>query len=114
MAEATITTVAVLIVILVLSVLPIMVGAALVGAERRGVLWCLVAMVVSGILHSLGLTVPGIGTLVAFALAGLGFAWILRTGFVKGIVVHLIQLVFWVVVGTIATIFFGVALLGAL
>ena len=114
MAEATISTFVILFVILLLSVLPVMVGAAVVGAERRGILWSLVATVVAGVLHGLGLTVPGIGNVVAFVLAGVAFAWVLQTGIIKGLIIHLIQIVFWGVLGALATVLFGVALLGSL
>ena len=114
MAEATVTTIVVLFVILVLSVLPIMVGAAMVGAKRQGILWSLLAMIASGILHTLGLTVPVIGNIVAFVLAGIGFAWILETTFVRGMIIHLVQLVFWAVLGILATVLFGISLLGML
>ena len=109
MVHATFATIVVLLVILVLSVLPIMVGAAMVGAERRGLLWSLLAMIVSGVLHSVGLTVPGIGTLIAFFLAGVGFAWILETTIVRGIIIHIVQLVFWAVFGVLASILFGIS-----
>lgn len=114
MAEATVTTFIVLFVILVLSVLPIMVGAAMVGAKRRGVLWSLVAMIASGILHTLGLTVPVVGNIVAFVLAGIGFAWILETTVVRGMIIHLVQMVFWVILGVLATVMFGISLIGML
>ena len=114
MAEATVTTLVILFVILVLSVLPIMVGAAMVGAKRRGILWSLLAMIASGILHALGLTVPVFGNIVAFVLAGIGFAWILETTVIRGMIIHLIQLVFWAVLGIVATVIFGVSLLSML
>ncbi len=114
MAEATVTTFVILVVILVLSVLPIMVGAAMVGATRRGVLWSLVAMIVSGIFHAIGLAAPVIGNIIAFVLAGVGFAWILQTTVLRGIVIHLVQLVFWAVLGILATVVFGISLIGML
>lgn len=114
MAEATVTTIVVLFVILVLSVLPIMVGAAMVGAKRRSVLWSLLAMIVSGIFHAIGMTVPVIGNIIAFVLAGVGFAWILETTVMRGIIIHLVQLVFWAVLGILATVLFGISLIGML
>ncbi len=114
MAEATVTTIVVLFVILVLSVLPIMVGAAMVGATRRGILWSLLAMIVSAVLHGLGLTVPVFGNIIAFVLAGVGFAWILETTVIRGMIIHLVQLVFWAVLGILATVLFGISLIGML
>jgi len=75
----------IIVVILLLSVIPIMAGAAIVGAERAGVAACFVALIVSAVLHAFGGVVPVAGNIIAFVLAGIGFAWVLRTSVVKGL-----------------------------
>lgn len=102
------------VIILLLSVIPIMVGAAIVGAGRAGLLPCFLALIVSAVLHALGGVAPVAGNVVAFVLAGIGFAWVLQTTVLKGLVIHFIQIVFWLVFGVIATLVFGVAVIGAL
>ena len=103
-----------LLVILLISVVPILVGAKLVGAGRSDFLWCIAALAVATVLHFFGTMVPVIGTLVAFLLAGVGFAWVLETSFLKGLLIHLVQLIFGAVFGFIASIAFGVAIIGAI
>ena len=102
------------VVILLLSVIPIMAGAAMVGAGRAGFGPSFVALIVSAVLHAFGGLVPIAGNIVAFVLAGIGFAWVLRTSVLKGLVIHFIQIVFWFVLGLVATLVFGVGMLGAL
>ncbi len=98
--------------ILVVSILPVWVGAKIVGANRGDFLWCFVAMLLSGILQAVGTLVPIFGNIVAFLLVGWGFAMVLQTGFIKGLIIHLIQIVFWAVFAGIASVMFGVAVLG--
>ncbi|RJO65096.1 MAG: hypothetical protein C4523_16960 [Myxococcales bacterium] len=74
--------------------LPVKLAAAAVGARRTGFLWCLVALVVASILHALGLGFPVAGSIVAFLLAAWGFAWILGTGFLGGIGIAILHVVF--------------------
>lgn len=104
----------VVLVIVVASVLPVWVGAKMVGAERSGFFTSALAVVLSAILQALGTLVPVIGNIVAFLLVSWGFSKVLMTGFIKGMIVHAIQLVFWVALGIVASVVFGVAILGVL
>jgi hypothetical protein len=74
--------------------LPVKMAAATMGAERTGVFWCLIALIGSSILHSIGLVVPCLGSVIAFLLSSLAFAAILGTGFLRGIGIHILAIVF--------------------
>ncbi len=92
----------------VLIALPVKLAAGAMHARRTGFLWCLLAVAGSHILHGIGLTVPGIGTLVAFFLSALAFAVILGTDYLRGIGIELLAIVFSVI---LIAVFVGLALL---
>ncbi len=77
-----------------LLVLPLQMAAGAMGARRRGVVSCLLALVAAGVAQAVGLSVPGYGTLAAFLLASAVFAAVLGTSFLRGIGVAVLHLVF--------------------
>ncbi len=103
------------VVAIVLVALPVKLAAGAMHARRTGFLWCLLAMAGSYILHGIGLSVPVIGTLVAFFLSALAFSVILGTDYVRGIGIELLAIVFSaILVAVIALIalVFGISLGG--
>ncbi len=102
----------VILVIVVLSVLPVWMAAKLVGAPHSGFFRACFATVLGALLEAVGTLVPVVGNIVAFLLVSWGFAMVFQTGFLKGIIIHAIQIVFWVVLAVIATLVFGVAVFG--
>ncbi len=89
---------------------PVQIAAKLVGARHSGLLRCLLALIVSNVLHGIGLTVPVAGSLVAFLLSAVAFAVLLGTGFLRAIVLAVLQMVLFFVVAAAIAVFFGGAL----
>ncbi len=90
--------------------LPVKIAAAMMGAQRTGMFSCLVALIIASILHGLGLTVPVVGTIVAFFLSALGFAIILGTDFFRGIGIAILHIIFSAILVLILVAVFGVSL----
>ena len=91
---------------LLVILLPLKLAAAAMGARRAGWGWCLLALLVASFVHSLGLAVPLLGTLVAFLLAALIFSGILGTTFLRGVGIAILHTVFT------ALLWFALGLLG--
>ena len=99
-------------IILSIITLPVKLAADMLGAKRTGVLWCLLALIGSSILHGLGLVVPVIGSIIAFLLSSLAFAVILGTGFLKGIGIHILSIIIAGLIGGCIFLVFGSSLTG--
>lgn len=99
-----------ILVVAVVLILPLKLAAAAMGARRTGALWCLLALLGANILQALGLTVPVIGSLVAFLLSALAFAAILDTSFMRGIGIAVLHLVFSVAVTLMIAGMLGIGL----
>ena len=95
---------------LFLIALPVKMAAAAVGADRTGVFWCLLSLVVASALHGVGLAVPVFGSIVAFLLASAGFAVILGTGFLRGMVIAVLHAVFGFLLAFALLALFGLSL----
>jgi hypothetical protein len=94
---------------IVISTLPVMVGARIVGAGRKGFWACFGALVVSTLIYGLALRLlHGFGLLAIFAV-GLGYMVVLDTTYWRGMAVALIYflLVTLVFVGLAVTLFHG-------
>lgn len=106
-----ITTVVFLAVVLILSLLlialPVRWAAAAVGARKAGYLRCLLALFVASLLYSLGALAPYLGALVGFLLSAAGFAGILGTTYVKGIVIAILHVVFGILLAIGAALLAG-------
>ena len=105
--EVVITIVAVLVGLWLIA-LPVKMAAAAMGAERTGVFWCLLALIGSGIMHGLGTLVPCIGSIVAFLLSAVAFAAILGTGFLRGIAIEILVVIFSAILGVVVMLVLGV------
>lgn len=95
---------------LYLIALPVKLAAAVMGAERTGTFSCLFALIIASVLHGFGLTVPVIGTIIAFFLSALGFAVVLGTDFFRGIGIAVLHIVFSAVLVIILLTLFGASL----
>lgn len=85
-----------LIIILVILVLPLKMAAAMMGARNTGVFACLFALLLAIIIqHFVGGLIPGVteewGLLLTIPLAAVAYMLILGTGFLKAIVIALVQ-----------------------
>ena len=94
-------------VILLLTVVPVMVGARIVGAGRTGFWICLLALFVSSLIVGFALRLFHGGGLLAFFVAPLGFMWILDTTYLRGLLMVILQ---YVIIGVIAVILMFTAL----
>ncbi len=92
--------------------LPLKMAAAALGAKRTGFVRCLIALIVASIMHSIGLGVPVIGTIVAFLLSCLVFSIILKTTFVRGIGISILHMIFSAIIIAVLTVVFGISLAG--
>jgi len=92
-------------------ILPLKLAAAMMEAKRSGALWCLLALMVAGLLQLLGLLLPVSGTIVALLLAGLSFSLVLGTSYLRGVGVALLHVLFSVALALILMVA-GVSILG--
>jgi len=111
MAGMTAAAIALIIVISVaLTIWPVQIAARMVGARHAGLLRCLAALIVANVLHGIGLAVPVLGSLVAFFLSAVGFAVLLGTGYLRALVIAVLQAVITFVIAVAIVFFFGGAL----
>jgi hypothetical protein len=94
-------------VILLLTVVPVMIGARIVGAARTGFWVCLLALIVSSVIVGLALRLFHGGGLLAFFVAPLGFMWILDTTYLRGLLMVILQ---YLIAGVIAAVLLFTAL----
>jgi len=85
------TFVLVVLVILLVTVVPTMIAARIVGAGRTGFWICLLALIVSSLIVGFAVRVFHGGGLLAFFVASLGFMWILDTTYLRGLAMVLLQ-----------------------
>ena len=95
---------------LYLIALPVKLAASAMGAKRTSTFWCLIALVAASIMHAIGLTLPIIGTIIAFLLSSVAFAVILGTGFLRGMGIAVLQLILSVILLVIVVAILGVSL----
>jgi hypothetical protein len=97
----------VVLVVLLLTVVPVMIGARIVGARRTGFWICLLALIVSSLVVGLAVRVFHGGGLLAFFVAPVGYMWILDTTYLRGLLMVILQ---YVIAGVIAAILMFTAL----
>jgi hypothetical protein len=97
----------VVLVILLLTVVPVMIAARIVGAGRSGFWICLLALFVSSLIVGFAVRVFHGGGLLAFFVAPLGFMWILDTSYLRGLLIEILQ---WVIIAVIAVVLMFTAL----
>jgi hypothetical protein len=95
---------------LYLIALPVKMAAAAMNAKRTGTIWCLLALVGATILHGIGLSIPVLGTIIAFLLSALVFAGVLGTGFFGGIGIAILQIIFSALLAGVIVVLFGISL----
>ncbi len=110
---ATLTTVIVLVVGFFLVLLPLKLAAAAVSAKRTGFGWCFLALLLATFMHSLGLSLPVFGSIAAFIFSAMSFSLILGTGFLGGIGIAILHLVFSALLLFVASLF-GIGAMAAL
>jgi hypothetical protein len=94
-------------VILLLTVVPVMIAARIVGAGRSGFWICLLALFVSSLIVGVALRLFHGGGLLAFFVAPLGFMWILDTTYLRGLLMVILQ---YVIIGVVAVLLMFTAL----
>lgn len=80
-----------IVVFLLLTVVPVMVAARIVGAGRDGFWICLLALIVSMIIVGLAVRVFHGGGLLSFFVAPVGYMWILSTTYLRGLAIVVLQ-----------------------
>jgi len=98
---------AVLLLAVFILVLPVRLAAKAMGARRCGAGWCLVSLVAASVMEALGLSVPVYGTIVAFLLSCAAFAAILDTGFLRGMGIAILHVLFSALLLLLAALVFG-------
>jgi hypothetical protein len=101
----------VVLVILLVTVVPVMVAARVVGARRTGFLACLVALIVSALIVGVAVHMFRNSGLLAFFVAPLGFMVILDTTYLRALLMVILQ---YVVSGVIVALLLLTALGSAL
>ncbi|MCE9614701.1 MAG: hypothetical protein K8T26_10525 [Lentisphaerae bacterium] len=96
--------------IAVVLILPLKLAGAAVGARRTGAGWCFLALMAASVAHTIGLSFPWFGSLIAFLLAAAMFAAILDTTFMRGIAVAVLHAIFSVVLVLVLVAVFGLSL----
>ena len=77
--------------ILLVTVVPVMIAARIVGAQRTGFWICLLALIVSSLIVGLAVRLFHGGGLLAFFASALGFMWILDTTYWRGLGIVILQ-----------------------
>ncbi len=85
-----------LIVVLAVLVLPLKMAAAMLGARNTGAFYCLFALLLAVIIQRVvGGMIPGVteeyGMLITIPLAAVAYMLVLGTGFLKAILIALVQ-----------------------
>ena len=85
-----------LIIVVAILVLPLKMAAGMLGARNTGVFSCLFALLLAVIIqHFVGALIPGVsaelGLLLTIPLAAIAYMLVLGTGFLKGILIAIIQ-----------------------
>jgi hypothetical protein len=93
--------IALVIIVLLFTVVPVMVAARIVGAARTGFWICLLALFVSFLIVGLAVRLFHGGGLLAFFAAPLGFMWILDTTYLRGLGIVLLQYLIAILIGVI-------------
>ena len=101
----------VVLVVLLLTVVPVMIAARIVGARRTGFWMSLLAIIVSSLIVGVAVHIFRNSGLLAFFVAPLGFMLILDTTYLRGLLMVLLQYLF---AGLIAAILLFTALGSAL
>ena len=81
----------VLALILLVTVVPVMIAARIVGAKRTGFWVCLLALIVSALIVGVAVRLFHGGGLLAFFASALGFMWILDTTYWRGLGIVVLQ-----------------------
>jgi hypothetical protein len=97
----------VVLVVLLLTVVPVMIGARIVGAKRTGFWMSLLALVVSSMIVGVALRLFHNSGLLALFVAPLGYMWILDTTYLRGLAMVILQ---YVIAGLIAVVLMFTAL----
>ncbi len=95
-------------VVIITLLIPLKLAAAAMGAERTGLIACLLALVGASLVHGIGLSVPVYGTVVAFLLSALAFAAILGTGFIRGIGIAVLFMIFSGIITYVLSLILGI------
>ncbi|WP_346837071.1 hypothetical protein [Microbulbifer sp. SAOS-129_SWC] len=85
-----------LIIVVAVLVLPLKMAASMMGARNTGAFYCLFALLLAVIIqHFVGGLIPGVteqyGLLITIPLAAIAYMLVLGTGFLKAIVIALVQ-----------------------
>ncbi|QKX15547.1 hypothetical protein [Microbulbifer sp. YPW1] len=85
-----------LIIVVAILVVPLKMAAGMLGARNTGVFSCLFALLLAVIIqHFVGGMIPGVteelGLLITIPLAAIAYMLVLGTGFLKGILIAIIQ-----------------------
>ena len=91
-------------IVLFVSVVPVMVGARVVGARRNGFFICLGALLIAGLISWFAVrTFHGLGFLGIFASA-LGYMLVLDTTYLRGLGIAVIQAVLTVLLAVVVAV----------
>ena len=98
-------------VVLFVSVIPVKIGAHVVGARRTDFLVCLAALLVASLISGFAVRAFHFGGVLAIFVAALGYMLILDTTYLRGLVIAFLQIVLTValVFALAATVFGGLA-----
>lgn len=80
-------------VVVLISLVPVKLAAMVVNAKRTSFAWCLLATIVAGLLQLVGLGLRGPGNLAALFLGAAGYSAILKTRYVGGLAIMVLQVV---------------------
>jgi hypothetical protein len=91
----------IVLVVLLVTVVPVMIAARIVGARRTGFWISLLALVVSALIVGFALRVFHGGGVLAIFAAALGFMLILDTTYLRGLAIVILQYMIAVVIGLV-------------
>ena len=89
--------------ILLVTVVPVMIAARIVGAGRTGFWMCLLALIVSSLIVGVAFRMFHIGGLLGFFASALGYMLILDTSYLRGLGIVVLQYLIMVVIVVVLT-----------
>jgi len=92
-------------IIIMTIILPIHLAGRMVDAKRIGFVWCFLAILLSALFQFIGQSISIYGYILSPFLAALAYSIVMKTTYLKGIGIAIIQFVLTIVIATLLVSF---------
>ena len=93
------------IIITLIAILPIHLAGKMVDAKRTSFGWCLLAIILAAVFQFIGQSVSFYGFLLSPLIAALAYSIVMKTTYLKGIGIAVLQFVLTIVIATLLITF---------